>query len=328
MKNYIKIHYISVLILFLFIGCKNKTEKTEKDSEQKITKELSITTNYVSEDYLKRSEGYDWVSVAVTKAKNNQLNISIRSRADNKKPTCTFDAIARKVDDKTYQTQIKGKTILFAFTDSKISITAKKQEDESLLYFYCSGGASISGTYSKIDEPLDQSQIDKTKFSKVLNLQDIGFNISSIEKDGKNTLTIFTFGLKEHEYNETFNIEGEEVINAEVEDLNSDGSPELFIYTQSVGSGSYGNVYAFSVNNKKSMSQVYFQPTAENSKINQGYMGHDEFSIVENTLGQRFPIYKEGDTNAKPTGGTRQVSYRLVEGEAMRKLEVHKITEY
>ncbi|WP_159950030.1 PliI family lysozyme inhibitor of I-type lysozyme [Polaribacter septentrionalilitoris] len=328
MKNYIKIHYISVLILFLFIGCKNNTEKTEKDSEQKITKELSITANYVSEDYLKRSEGYDWVSVSVTKAKNNQLNISIRSRADNKKPTCTFDAIARKVDDKTYQTQIKGKTILFAFTDSKISITAKKQEDESLLYFYCSGGASISGTYSKIDEPLDQSQIDKTKFSKVLNLQDIGFNILSIEKDGKNTLTIFTFGLKEHEYNETFNIEGEEVINAEVEDLNSDGSPELFIYTQSVGSGSYGNVYAFSVNNKKSMSQVYFQPTAENSKINQGYMGHDEFSIVENTLGQRFPIYKEGDTNAKPTGGTRQVSYRLVEGEAMRKLEVHKITEY
>ncbi len=180
----------------------------------------------------------------------------------------------------------------------------------------------------KINEPIDQKQIDKTKFNKALNLQDVGFNVSSIEQDGKNTLTIFTFGLKELEYNETFDIDGEKVINVEVEDLNSDGSPELFVFTQSVGSGSYGNVYAFSVNNKKSMSQVYFQPTAENSEINKGYMGHDEFSLVENTLGQRFPIYKEGDTNTEPTGGTRQVSYRLVEGEAMRKLEIDKITEY
>ena len=36
----------------------------------------------------------------------------------------------------------------------------------------------------------------------------------------------------------------------------------------------------------------------------------------------------EGDTNANPTGGTRQVSYKLVEGEAMRKLEVTEVTEY
>lgn len=141
-------------------------------------------------------------------------------------------------------------------------------------------------------------------------------------------MTIFTFGLKEQEYNETIDIEGEIVVNVEVEDLNSDGSPELFVFTQSVGSGSYGNVYAFSVNNKKSMSEVYFQPTAENSKINKGYMGHDEFSLIENSLGQRFPIYKEGDTNAAPTEGTRQISYKLIEGEAMRKLEVDKVSEY
>lgn len=290
--------------------------------------EYTFSGNYVSKDYSKRSEGYDWVSVSVSEAKNDQLKISIRSRADKKSPTCTFDTEARKVKDNTYQTQINGKIILFEFGNNEISINTAKEEDQGLLYFYCSGGASIGRTYSKIDEPLDQSQIDKTKFFKVLNLQEVGFNISSKEENGKKTLTIWTFGLEEREYNETFNIEGEIVIDAEVEDLNSDGSPELFVYTQSVGSGSYGNVYAFSVNNKKSMSQVYFRPTAENEKINQGYMGHDEFSLIENTLGQRFPIYKEGDTNAEPTGGTRQVSYKLVEGEAMRKLEVDKITEY
>lgn len=320
--------YVMVMALFMTVGCKTETKRVEEVSKKEITEELNVLGSYVSDYYSKRNEGYDWVAISVTETESDHLNISIRSRADKKKPTCTFDAIAKKVDDKVYQTQIDGKSILLEFTNAQISITSEKEVDEGLLYFYCSGGASIGGTYSKINEPLDQSQIDKTKFSKTLNLQGVGFNISSIEKDGKNTLTIFTFGLQESEYNETLNIEGEEVTNAEVEDLNSDGSPELIVFTLSIGSGSYGNVYAFSVNNKKSMSEVYFQPTAENSKINKGYMGHDQFSLVENTLGQRFPIYKEGDTNAEPTGGTRQVSYKLVEGEAMRKLEVNKVTEY
>nr|WP_298992432.1 PliI family lysozyme inhibitor of I-type lysozyme [uncultured Polaribacter sp.] len=325
MKN---IFYVIVLMLFFTISCKDETKKVKDVSSLETKKELNVIGNYVSEEYSKRSEGYDWIAIMVSEKENNLLKISIRSRADKKRPTCTFDAVAKKINDKTYQSQINGKSILFTFTDTQINITAENKEDEGLLYFYCSGGASISGSYQKINEPIDQNQIDQTKFNKVLNLQDVGFNVSTIKKEGKNTLTIFTFGLKEQEYNETINIEGEVVVNAEVEDLNSDGSPELFVFTQSVGSGSYGNVYAFSVNNKKSMSEVYFQPTAENSKINKGYMGHDEFSLIENSLGQRFPIYKEGDTNAAPTGGTRQISYKLIEGEAMRKLEVDKVSEY
>ena len=43
-------------------------------------------------------------------------------------------------------------------------------------------------------------------------------------------------------------------------------------------------------------------------------MGHNQFSVVENILAQRFPISNEGDTSAKPTGGTRQVSYKVIEG--------------
>lgn len=328
MKEIFKQSCLIVIVLFLTIGCKTDTKKVEEVSKTEFTEELNVSGSYVSDGYSKRSEGYDWVAISVTETESNKLNILVRSRADKKKPTCTFDAVANKVDEKVYQTQINGKSILFEFTNAQISITTENKDNESLLYFYCSGGASIGGTYQKINEQIDQNQIDKTKFNRVLNLQDVGFNVSSIDKDGKNTLTIFTFGLEEREYNETFNIEGEEITNAEVEDLNSDGSPELFVFTQSIGSGSYGNVYAFSVNNKKSISQVYFQPTTENSEINKGYMGHDEFSLVENTLGQRFPIYKEGDTNAEPTGRTRQVSYKLVQGEAMRKLEIDKITEY
>lgn len=318
-----------LMIFFSAIACKkNETKKIQKDKTLETTDTLNVSGNYVSQDYSKRNEGYDWVSIKVSEADNNQLNISVRSRADKKEPSCTFDAIAKKRENKVYLTQIDGKSILFEFINGKISVSTEKKEDRDILSFYCSRGVSIEGTYLKINDVLDQNQIDKTKFNRVLNLQDVGFNISSIEKNGKNTLTIFTFGLNEREYNNTINIDGEEVIHAEVEDLNSDESPELFVYTQSIGTGSYGKVYAFSVNNKNSMSEVYFQPTSENSMINEGYMGHDEFSVVENTLGQRFPIYKQGITNVEQTGKTRQVSYRLVEGEAMKKLEVDKITEY
>jgi len=45
-------------------------------------------------------------------------------------------------------------------------------------------------------------------------------------------------------------------------------------------------------------------------------MGHDQFAVVETTLMRRFPVYRPGDSNAKPTGGTRQISYELVAGEA------------
>jgi hypothetical protein len=57
-------------------------------------------------------------------------------------------------------------------------------------------------------------------------------------------------------------------------------------------------------------------------------MGHDEFTIMETTLARRFPIYKEGDTNSNPTGGTRQIEYKLQDGEASRAFVIHKISDY
>lgn len=326
-RNRYGYHIIWMLLLTLAMAC--TTEKPKKQiSKNKATQQFQPIGNYVSNGYDLRNEGYDWTAIKVTKVKEEELKISIRSRADKKRPTCTFDTKAFKKNDTIYEAIYEGKKIIFQFTENNINISAEEAEVKNLLYFFCNGGASIEGTYKKIADELDQEQIDPTEFFKVLRLQGIGFTISSVKEDGKTLLSIFTFGLERREFNETLNLDGEKVIDAEVEDLNSDGSPELFIYTQSEGSGSYGHVYAFSVNNKQSMSQVYFQPTEENTSINKGYMGHDEFSVVETRLSQRFPIYKEGDSNANPTGGTRQITYRLIEGEAMRKLAVDKITEY
>jgi len=326
------------LFFILFIGislisCKQKSDASNNPAQNisptdQDSNSSSIYGNYVDDSYAKRNEGYDWVAVSIKKGRNNSIAISIRSRADKKKPTCTFDAKAYAIEENTFETYYNGKNIRFEFLNNSIKISTTNEEDTNILYFFCSGGANIAGSYTKIEGDLDGNQVDQTSFSSVLSLQDVGFNISAIRKDGINTLSIFTFGLKEQDYNEAFEIPGEQVIDAEVEDLNADGSPDLFVYTQSDGSGSYGKVYAFSVNNKKSMSQVYFQPTAENASIKEGYMGHDEFQVVENRLVQRFPIYKTGDSNANPTGGIRQISYKMKEGEAMRKLVVDKISEY
>ena len=57
-------------------------------------------------------------------------------------------------------------------------------------------------------------------------------------------------------------------------------------------------------------------------------MGHDQFAIGEAALLRRFPIYRNGDTNAAPTGGVRQLQYKLKAGEAGWVLKLDNITAY
>jgi hypothetical protein len=59
-----------------------------------------------------------------------------------------------------------------------------------------------------------------------------------------------------------------------------------------------------------------------------GYLGHDEFELVENTLVRRYPVYKEGDSNADPTGGYRQFQYKLEPGEAGWIFRLDRVVEY
>lgn len=163
-------------------------------------------------------------------------------------------------------------------------------------------------------------------FHTVLKLQNITFDVISTGEGSIRQLMVKPDGLTADNATISAEIDGS-VTNAEIEDLNSDGYPELLIYTASAGSGSYGGVIAYSVNQGKSMSQVYFPSITDNPGIYEGYMGHDEFAVVETSLVQRFPLYKKGDVNSMPTGGYRQVAYKLVNGEASRKFVVYRVTE-
>jgi len=319
----LKTFILAVVATVSLAGCKNTTKKSSSSKEKAEVVENTFFGTYVSDGYAKKNEGYDWVSVNVKEAKDEQLKLSVRSRADKKKPTCTFDATLQKWNDSTYTTFIQDKKVLFTFGKNNITIATEKEEDSGILYFYCSGGTSLAGTYTKIDGAIDQSQVDQTLFSKVLNLQGIGFNISSIKKNDSNMLTIFTFGLP-NDFNETFNIENQTVTDTEVEDLDSDGSPDLVVFTKGDGAQEKSMIHAFSTNNKKSMSMVYFQPTEDNEEINDGYNGRDEFALIETNLVQRFPIFK----NKENTGKIRQIQYQMVDGEASKRFEVKNVSEY
>ena len=163
---------------------------------------------------------------------------------------------------------------------------------------------------------------DVSAFSKSMDWNDDYFEVRA----SSGTLTIRTFG--QDEGNEIFEhpITGE-VTGAEAADLNKDGYPEVVVFITEAGSGSYGDVIGYSSNNGKSMTRIQFPPTAENPAINQGYMGHDSFSTAEDTLVQRFPVYRAGDTNSNPSGLTRQVQYVLVDGSPNRRLVVARSFE-
>lgn len=276
----------------------------------------SYAGTYVTDSYAQRGEGYDWVGVRVKDAGDGQFRISVRSRADMKNPTCTFDGRVFPEDEDTYFTVLEGKKVLFDFSNGTLTIRPETGEGNQVLRFRCSGGATLAGTYTKIDGDLDPGQADPTTFMKYLTLQGISFNVSAVEKEGLQEVTIRSMGLEISDKDPIVMSVPGEILDAGIEDLNSDGYPEVVVFSRN---GNRGNVQGISVNRGKSMSMFYFPPPEHNPELMEGVKGMDEFSLVETYLLQRFPI--EG-------GKTRQVVYELVEGENSRVFQVRELQEY
>ncbi len=102
------------------------------------------------------------------------------------------------------------------------------------------------------------------------------------------------------------------VVNAETADLDQNNSPEIYIYSCTYGSGSFGKVYGFQFF-PTSFDAIHMVPLRQD--LAEGYMGHDMFKIENESLVRQFPIYRAGDANARATGGTRIIKYQLDEIE-------------
>ena len=163
-------------------------------------------------------------------------------------------------------------------------------------------------------------------FDQRLELLGTAFHVHCPNASSINPLRIETDGLEAANPPITREVDGS-VTAAEVGDLDANGDPEIYVFVNSAGSGSYGSLVAYAVNAGKSLSEIYLPPLTDDAALARGYMGHDVFRVVEGKLVRRFPLYREDDTNANPTGGEREIHYRLVPGEAGWILEPERVVE-
>ncbi|MFM9047023.1 MAG: hypothetical protein ACKOOH_05115 [Cyanobium sp.] len=150
-------------------------------------------------------------------------------------------------------------------------------------------------------------------FNRTLSQQGYSFHVQATGQGSQQQLTITTKGGKQPIQPIRQTVDGQ-VIGAQVADLDGKGLPDILVYVQSAGSGSYGQLVAYSVIPSSTLSPITLPELS--GSLAQGYMGHDTFEVVEGCLVRRFPIYKPSDSNAKPTGGERQICYKLQNGEA------------
>ena len=148
--------------LLALTGCTNTTPSTDTSTVKQTTATITpavqaVVGDYASEGYAKRAQGYDWVGVMVRPSGSQEIDLTVRSRNDIKKPTCSFNGKATLMgqDDAhgvIFQSKINDSTAFFQFKDDKLTIDS---EDKYALNYFCSGGGSLVGTYEKINGDLE-----------------------------------------------------------------------------------------------------------------------------------------------------------------------------
>lgn len=282
--------------------------------------------DYADAAYGKRNEGYDWVGVQIRKVTDSTIQISVRSRADRKKPTCTMDATAVKVNDSVYLADAADKPLRITFTEKGVRFEADNSADAGSFGYFCSGGASPEGDYSRIEGSLDATQADPRIFQQMLTWENTFFDIDTRADGHWMVLQVTPFGLSIDNTPATVRFKGA-VNKTEILDLNEDTYPEVLIFTQAPTAGKHGNLIGFSVNNGKSMSRISFPDVRQDEQAREGFRGEDEFVIEDNMLVRYFPVYKRVEGQWRPTGITRRLEYRFLDGEAAREFVLTRISD-
>lgn len=103
-----------------------------------------------------------------------------------------------------------------------------------------------------------------------------------------------------------------------VADLDGDGTPEVVVATKAAGSGAFGDVHVYH-RAGGALARLAMPPLGDDAAP--GYMGHDAFTIREGRLYRTYPVYREGDSNAEPTGGDAVFWYSVAESAWVRQLD-------
>lgn len=144
-------------------------------------------------------------------------------------------------------------------------------------------------------------------YDKVLQFNVYKFTVTAADSGAVRNLVIKAYRGELLLTNFRIRVDGA-VVGAEVADLDNNRFPELYIYSVSNGSGSFGRVYAwqFLPERKADITLANWKlPAAD------GYMGHDSLWVEHDILCRKYPIYQFGDANAEPSGGIQMKRYRL-----------------
>lgn len=198
---------------------------------------------------------------------------------------------------------------------------------ESVFVYWDTAGLAGATPAPAASNRLPPATPANVPYASTLNLQGVRMRLASANAGSINELSIRPSGLANDNTPFVRSTDGQ-VTGAEMADLDGDGAPELYVYITSAGSGSYGSLLAFNTNKRRSLSEIVLPPLSDTPGADQGYQGHDQFAVVESTLVRRFPIYRDGDNNAAPSGGVRQLQYKLKPGEATWRLVVDRVVEY
>jgi hypothetical protein len=154
------------------------------------------------------------------------------------------------------------------------------------------------------------------RYDSSMKLGKVGFRVLCNNKNTeKNTATISPIGFENTAREISIEVKGR-ITKAEVDDLNNDGFPDLVIYVFNGGAKNTGTVIGVSSDKNQGFAPIFFPDLTDDLKLRVGYVGNDEFLLMEGTLMRKFPTYETSDTaNIKLTGLIRQIQYRVVPGD-------------
>lgn len=164
-----------------------------------------------------------------------------------------------------------------------------------------------------------------TVFSRTLQLHGVRFQEQSSGEGSQRQLSITTSGARQSIAPIRQPVNGS-VVGARVADLDGNGQPEIYVFVEGVGRDSYGALVAYALNNGLSLTPITLPDLS--ASLAQGYRGHDMFSLVEDCLVRRFPLYNPADSDAHAMGGERQIGYKLKAGEANWSLRPTSILRF
>jgi hypothetical protein len=94
-------------------------------------------------------------------------------------------------------------------------------------------------------------------------------------------------------------------------DLTGDDAPETVVAVSSAGSGTYGSVHVYGRLDGE-LTRLQMGALVDSQAV--GYRGHDVFSVEDGRLCRSYPVYREGDANAAPSGGEARFWYSFSDG--------------